>query len=395
MVHPSVLAAALRTAGARAWLVHDFRGSNPVFAQLLGTRLFLTRRAFLLLCDGEAPRLLLSGVDATPEVADRLPGVVVERYTRWTEIEAWLRERVAPFGAAAMEYSPGGALPAASWVDGGTLDLVRAAGIEVTPSADLVQLAVATWGDAGLASHRAAMAHAVATKDLAFEHVRARVAAGERCTEREVQALILEQFERRGVVTADPPVVAVNAHSGDPHYVPSDGSSAEIGAGDWLLVDLWCREPHDAAVYADITWVAQVGGELPDARRAVFDVVARARDAVVADVRERASAGATVLGFELDRIARGVVEDAGHGAAFVHRTGHSLSPGDAVHGLGANLDDLETHDTRPLRPGLGFTVEPGVYLPEFGVRLEIDVYLGPNGPMVTSPVQTAPVLLHA
>jgi Xaa-Pro dipeptidase len=148
-------------------------------------------------------------------------------------------------------------------------------------------------------------------------------------------------------------------------------------------------------VYADITWVAQVGGDVPDSRRAVFDVVARARDAVVADVRERIAAGATVLGFELDRIARGVVEDAGHGTAFVHRTGHSLSPGDAVHGLGANLDDLETHDTRPLRPGLGFTVEPGVYLPEFGVRLEIDVYLGPDGPIVTSPVQTAPVLLGA
>jgi len=348
---------------------------------------------FLLVTADAAPRLLLSGVDATAAVAEQVPGVTVDRYTRWTEIEDWLRRHVAPFGTAAMEYSPRGALPAMSWVDGGTLELVREAGVEVTSSADLVQMTAALWHDAGLASHRSAMAHAAEIKDLAFGHVRRRLGDGAGCTEHDVQQLIMAEFGRRGLVTPDPPVVAVNAHSGDPHYVPSASRSADIRAGDWLLVDLWCREPHDHAVHADITWVAYAGATAPDRHRAVFEVVARARDAVVAEARERVAAGETVRGFELDRVARGIIDAAGHGAAFVHRTGHSLSPGEAVHGLGANLDDLETHDTRPLRPGLGFTVEPGIYLADFGVRSEINVFMAEQGPVVTSPVQSAPVTL--
>ena len=379
-------------AGFDAWLVYDFRGSNPVFSRLLGKRFFLTRRAFLLLVPGQPPRVLVSRVDATAELRER-SDLVLDRYTSWGDVESWLGTHLEGVARVAMEYSPRGELPAASWVDGGTLELVRETGVEVGSSADLFQVAAAAWGEEGLRSHTVAMEALVAIKDLAFAHVTECLREGRTCTEYDVQQVIVAEFERRGLVAGEPPVVAVNAHSGDPHYAPTESRSDELRAGDWLLVDLWCKERHADAVFADITWVGYLGDSVPEENQRVFDVVAQARDAVVAALRERFAAGETIRGFELDRVARDLIAAAGYGEYFTHRTGHSLSAGEAVHGLGMNLDDLETHDTRSVREGLGFTVEPGIYLPEFGVRLEIDVYMGAEGPVVTAPVQSEPVLL--
>lgn len=375
----------------RGWLVSDYAGSNPVLAHLLGKRLFLTRRAFLLITD-EVPRLLISRVDAAP---DLITGshCLVETYTSWEELQAWLRAHVAPLGVVAMEYSPRGDLPAMSWVDGGTLELVRNLGVDVRTSADLFQLAAGKWSEGNLVSHRAAMTHATEVKDLAFELVAEQLRAGNRCTELDVQAFILAEFEQRGLTTSEKPIVAVNAHSGDPHYEPSPDRNAELRLGDWLLIDLWCREQRDDAVFADITWVGYLGRKAPSEHKRVFDLVAGARDAVVDVLRDRFSRDQEIRGYELDNVARRHITSAGLGEQFVHRTGHSLGANGLLHGLTANLDDLETHDTRLILASTGFTIEPGVYLSTFGVRSEINVYMTESGPEITSPVQTSPVLM--
>jgi Xaa-Pro aminopeptidase len=387
----SLVAEQLSYANVRGWLVSDYAGSNPVFAHLLGERLFLTRRAFVLITP-DASRLLISRVDAAADLISR-PGCVVETYTSLTEMRAWLATHVAPLGVVAMEYSPHGDLPAISRVDGGTLDLVRDLGVEVRSSADLFQLAAGLWSKSNLLSHRAAMAHAAEIKDLAFEFVGQRLRARQLCTEHDVQAFILAEFQRRDLTTSDPPIVAANAHSGDPHYEPSSVRSTELHPGDWLLIDLWCRERGHDAVFADITWVGYLGNRVPDEYRKIFDIVIGARDAVLKLLQRRFSANEPLRGYELDNVARNHIVNAGFGDQFVHRTGHSLGS-ESLHGLTVNLDDLETHDTRPIVAGIGFTIEPGIYLPSFGVRSEIDVYMAEDGPEVTSPVQTSPVVMQ-
>jgi Xaa-Pro dipeptidase len=391
MIDLATVSAQLERARLDGWLIYDFRGSNPVFSHVLGQRLSFTRRAFLLATRSAEARLIVSRLDAG--AVSPVPGLSLDTYTTWRDLHEWLATHVGPLASVAMEYSPHGELPAMSWVDGGTLDLVRGLGVEVMPSADLFQLTAASWGEAGLQSHYAAMEHLVAIKDRAFAFAQERLSAGGRCTEVEVQSLIANEFERRQLITDDPPLVAVNAHSADPHYEPSDATSSEFGRGDWMLIDLWAKEQVDSAVFADITWVGYGGPTVPRKHQEVFDIVASARDAVVASLRRRWRESPPIQGYELDRVARKCIASAGYGNAFVHRTGHSLGPGESVHGLGVNLDDLETHDTRPIRKGLGFTVEPGIYLPEFGVRSEINVYMDEAGPVVTSPVQTMPVVM--
>jgi len=381
----------MREHGVDAWLVYDFRGSNPVMAELLGEAPNLTRRIFWLIPAGERPKLLVHAIEAS-HLAET--DSAVETYRGRESMGKNLQRMLAGMRRVAMEYSPGGQLPTMSYVDGGTLEMVRRLGVEVTSSADLFQHAMGGWSAAALESHQYACGHVSEVKDAAFEFVRQRLHRGSSCTECEVQEMMLREFERRGLEADHPPIVAVNAHSGDPHYSPAPEGSAPIRAGDWLLIDLWARRPGRQHVYADITWVAFAGQAAPAPQRQVFDIVRSCRDLVVTELQERWQEGITVQGWELDAVARAFIADAGYGECFPHRVGHSLGPGPAVHGLGANLDDLETHDTRQILPGTGFTVEPGIYLPEFGIRLEIDVYVDPqSGPTVTTNTQDEVVLL--
>lgn len=374
------------------WLVHDFRCNNQVFARLLPGKRWTTRRAALFIpARGEAT-LLCHGLDA-PQFEGL--GVRRELYTSWRDLHAWLSKVIANAGGRiAMEYSPGAALPVVSVADAGTVELVRSLGAEVVSSANLIQVCIAVWSAEAVRLHAQASAEVAAIKDDAFGMIRQALAGGKAISEIEVQQRIMGNFEKKGLQTTEACIVAVNAHSGDPHFDLSPANSVQIKRGDWVLIDLWARRPGDDNIYSDITWVGYCGSSVTGRHAEVFRAVKAARDASVRAAQEAWKAKRAAQGWELDEAARAQIIGAGFGEFIRHRTGHSLSPGPLVHGLGMNLDNLETHDTREMLPGIGFTIEPGIYTPEFGVRLEINVYVDPQkGPVITSCNQDEPVLL--
>lgn len=369
--------AALAESGLDGWLLYDFRHSNPLLWQVLGADTHSTRRLFLLLRRDGGATLLVHHVDA-----GHVPwhGLEVCPYRSWDSLLAELRRLLTGLRRVAMEYSPGGMLPAVSYVDAGTLELVQGLGVEVVSSAELAQAALCRLTPSELASHRrAAQFLGQAARD-AFHFIGERLG---RVTEHEVQAYLLERFAAAGLRTDDPPIVAADAHAGDPHYAPVAGRSAVIGPGSWVLIDLWAVEP--GGTYGDLTWVAYTGSRPPAEHQRVFDVVAGARDRAVDVLRAAVAEGRYPEGREVDAVARRTIAEYGYAEAFTHRLGHSLGP--VVHGYGANLDGYETQDTRRLVPGLAFTIEPGVYLPHFGVRSEINLYMHEGEVEITSPVQ--------
>jgi Xaa-Pro dipeptidase len=375
------------------WLAYDFRGSNRVFWHLLGQTRPTTRRAFLLIAQAGPPKLIVHIVDQ-----DAFKPFSIEKiyFRNWREMQHLVKTSLPASGRIAMEYSPQGSIPIVSWVDAGTVELLRGWGHDIVTSAELFQVAAAWWSEQALHSHLAVTPLVAAVKDAAFALIAERLRAKDGISEFEVRDFILEAFAARGLETIDTPVVAVNAHSGNPHYEPTAQYSAEIGNDDWILIDLWARYPGEMNIFSDITWVAYAGSEVPERHQRVFDIVRDARDAGVALLQSAWKEGRQLRGFEVDALVRERIQVAGYGDAFLHRTGHSIAPGDHLHALGVNIDDFETHDTRLIRPGLGFSIEPGVYLPDFGVRLEINVYVDPkSGPRVTSSVQDKVVLLGA
>ena len=389
----SEIQATLDSEGLDGWLLYDFRGLNPIASRVAGipSGQMLTRRWACYVPVGGTPRWLVHSIEAGG-FGDLAPGALT--YVSWVEWREGLRELVGGARRVAMEVSPGAAIPTVSRVDAGTVELVRSLGLEVISSADLVQIAEAVWSAAQLDSHRRACKHLLEVKDAAFEHVRERLSRGLAATETGVQAFMAEQLAQRGLEADHPPIVAVNAHAADPHFAPRYDSDTEIRPGDLLLLDLWGREQDPEAIYGDITWVAFAGSRVPERIASVFGIVRAARDAAVAFARSRIRAGQPVCGYEVDQAARDVIADAGLGACFIHRTGHSI--GTSEHGNGVNLDNLETQDRRRLIPGVGFSVEPGVYLPAegFGIRLEIDCYVAASDLEVTTlPLQDEMVLL--
>jgi Xaa-Pro aminopeptidase len=312
-------------------------------------------------------------------------------YAGREQLEAGLAELAGGGGRLAMEYSPGGAIPYISRVDAGTVEAVRRLGATVVSSGDLVQRFEAVWSEHGLATHRAASTCLYRIKDRAFALVAERMETGAPVNELEVQQAMVRWFEEEGLVSDSAPVVAAQEHSGNPHYLPTPASSRAIGRDEVLLLDLWGKQDAAGAVYADITWVGYTGAHVPAAEAAVFRAAREARDAAVALVLEASRAGRELRGWEVDRAAREAIDGAGFGAHFVHRTGHSL--GREVHGNGVHMDDYETHDERRLIAGTGFTIEPGIYLDDFGVRTEINVFVGGSEAAVTGPRQAAIVPL--
>ena len=382
--------AALRQDGLDGWLLFDFHGSNPIARSVAGIdgRHMTTRRWYYLVPAAGDPRKLVHAIE--PETLDHLPGAV-RRYAGHEALARELDALLAGMRTVAMEYSPGNAIPYVSRVDAGTVEAVRQRGVEVRSSGDLVQRFEARWSPGALDSHLTASAALHRVKDRAFEAIRERVARGAAATEYEIQQLMAGWMRDEGLVSSDLPVVAAAEHAGNPHYQPLPEHARPIRAGELVLVDLWGKLDRPGAVYADITWVAFTGPEPPPAQVRAFEAVAAARDAALALVQDAARGGRDLRGWEVDRAARAVLVDRGYGDHVLHRTGHSL--GEEVHGNGVHMDDYETHDDRRLLPGTGFTLEPGLYFPDFGVRSEINVHVDRDDARPSGPLQERIVTL--
>lgn len=372
--------ALLRRYEIPAWLLYDFRHTNPIAYRALGLdqHAHATRRWYYLLPAVGEPRKLVSPLEAA--ILDPLPG---ERtiYRTWQEREGALRDWLAPFDRVAMEYTPGGMVPYVGKVDAGTVDLIRSFGVEVVSSADLVQETVARWDAVQAESHMVASERLMAVKDAAFAEIARRLRVGEAMTDYEIQQFMYRQYPDAGLVADSPPIVATNANASNPHYQPTAAVQTPIVEGDVVLIDFWAKLDQPRAMYADHTWMAFAGPRVPEEPAEVFRIVAAARDAAVALVREAADSGRVLQGWQVDDAARRVIEQAGYGDYFVHRTGHSI--GEEAHGEGANMDNFETHDIRAVLPDTCFSVEPGIYLPTFGVRSEINVLFAPPAVTIT------------
>lgn len=366
------LQAAVTAAGVDGWLFYDFRGSDPIARKILGLEpdRVGTRRWFYFVPASGSPQVLVHAIE--PRMLEQLPGEETV-YLTWQSLERELKDMLKGRKRIAMQYSPENHVPYVSRVDAGTLELVRAAGVEVVSSADLVQRFDATLSKDQYESHKRSAKRLRTLVDEVFDDVGHRLDQGDAITERHVQDFIVEKLSGGGFVFDHPPIVAVDANAADPHFEVPTHDSAAIQPGSLLLIDMVAKEARAGSIYADITWCAFVGEKVPREVARVFGIVRRARNAVVETCTAAFAAGEELRGFELDRIARQVVAEEGFGEHFIHRTGHSLHQ--EVHGNGANLDDLETHDTRLVLPHTLFTVEPGIYLPgRFGIRSEVNVF---------------------
>ena len=370
--------------GISGWLLYDYRGMNPVFWDTVGRIPNVTRPCWLWIPSRGEPTLLVSYVDQ-----GRFAHLGIE--TMLFRGRSEMTERLAALlGGArrvAMEYSPQAELPRVSRVDAGTLELVRSLGVDVVSSGDTLQYATQRWSQAQLRSHLAAAGKLDDIVQQAFGHIGQSLPSGP--SEFELAEFIRRRFVDQGLEVSDGPVVAVNEHSSDPHFDPTPEDSQAIVPGDWVLIDLWSRLEGEDNMFADITWTAYVGDTVPRLHQRVFEAVIGARDAALEELREAFGAGRVLQGWQVDAVARDYISRAEYGAYFNHRLGHSL--GAEVHGNAVNLDGWETHDTRQVVSGVAVTIEPGIYLPQLGVRSEIDVYISEDGPQVTTEVQRSVV----
>lgn len=378
---------ALKAEKLDGWLLYDFHGSNPIAARLLGTAdggKMTTRRWFYLVPATGEPKALVHAIER--KTLDALPGQKTT-YAGRQQLDAELTKLLSGVKRVAMEYSRDCAIPYISRIDAGTMELVRNRGIEVESSGDLVQRFEAVWDDYALATHRDASQALYRVKDRAFEEIAKRVRADEAMTEFAIQQQMASWFEEEGLISDSNPVVAAQENAGDPHYLPTARRTRQIRADELVLLDLWAKKKNDPrAVYADITWVGFTGQEIPAETVRAFTAIAEARDAAARLVQESARELHDLRGWQVDRAARQVLEQAGFGEQILHRTGHSL--GRDVHGNGVHMDDYESHDDRRLIPGTGFTIEPGLYFDSFGVRTEINMFYGQREALITGPVQT-------
>ncbi len=367
-----------------AWLFYDILHRDPIAYRVLGLdHAMAKRRWFYIIPAKGSPRKLVHRIEAG--VLDSLPGEKMV-YAAAGELEKNLKKLIGRAKKVAMQYSPKNLIPYISLVDAGTVELIRAQGCTVVSSADLVQQFEAVWTPEQLQSHREAGRTIDKITEAAFAEAARRVSAAEAFTEYDLQQWMLGQFRSSGVVSDSAPIVAVGPHSGDPHYEPMQRGSAQVRKGDLLLLDVWGKTLAPGSVYYDITWVGYLGAKVPAKYAKIFTIVRDARDAAVDFVLSNVKAGRAIEGWQVDRAAREVIRKAGYADKFVHRTGHNI--GQEVHGTGANMDGLETRDIRRVIPRTCFSVEPGIYLPEFGIRSEVDVYVAEGRAEVTGAVQT-------
>jgi Xaa-Pro dipeptidase len=382
--------AALREEKLDGWLFFDHHHRDPLAYRVLqftpGS--MVTRRWFYFVPANGEPRRLVHKIET-----ETLRDLAGEQrfYAGWKELVEGIRATLGGAKKIAMQYSPDCAIPYVAMVDAGTVELVRGLGTEIVTSANLVQFFEARWNQRQLDDHLEAARRVDATRAAAFQTVSDSLRSGERITEWQVKQFILEQFKSQGLFTDHGPDIAVNANASNPHYDPTEGRCSEIRKGDHLLMDMWAKLDKPEAVYYDITWIGFCGQEVPSANQNIFTIVRDARNKAISCVTDGVAAGRELYGYQVDDAARGHIDAAGYGSYFFHRTGHSI--GTDVHGTGANMDNLETHDVRKVIPWTCFSIEPGIYLPEFGVRSEVNVFVEEHKARVTGEVQERIVLV--
>ncbi len=366
---------AIRDFGFDGWLLYDFRGSNVLARRILDftPKQFTSRRFAYCIPAHGPPRKLCHRIE--PGSLDHLPGDKTI-YLKWQEFEAGIQSLVSGMKRVATEYSPRNGNPYVGKVDAGTIELLQSFGCEPLSSGDLVQLFEATWDEEQWQMHLEAERGTTSAFDRAFGFIRDQVQSRGFVRETEVQQVIMQHFAEHGLITDHPPIVGEGPHSGDPHYAPSEEHDAEIREGSFVLVDLWAKLDKPRAVFSDLTRTGFVGTSVPEQYTKIFNIVAAARDAAIARVESAFAKNEVLHGWQVDEACRGVIEAAGYGQYFSHRTGHNI--GQETHGNGANMDNLETREDRRVLPRTCFSVEPGIYLPEFGVRSEINVFVDAN-----------------
>jgi Xaa-Pro dipeptidase len=373
----------LRSAKLDGWLFYDFRGRDPIAHRILDLpNSMRTRRWFYFVPAKGTPKKLVHKIET--ESLCTLPGETLY-YSGQEELRKNIKKILGRARNAAMQYSPKNAIPYVAMVDAGTVDLVKSCGVKVLTSADLVQKYEACWTPQQLQSHLEAGKSIDRIVHEAFALAAKGVRDKNPLTEVALQQWILAQFEKDDLTAEEGPDVAVNAHASDPHYAPSNGRPTEIKQGDLLLLDVWGKLRSPGSVYYDVAWVGYLGAEVPEKYSRVFKAIVQARDKAVELIQSSVLAGKPLQGWQVDRAARSVIEKSGYGKYFIHRTGHNI--GQTVHGNGVNMDGFETHDSRHLIPGTCNSVEPGIYLPEFGMRSEVNVYVGDRQARVTGAVQ--------
>jgi len=376
---------ALRDQQVDGWLFFDHHERDPLAYRILKIapgRAVTRRWYYMIPAEGE-PRGLVHRIEAG--MLESLPGSK-RTYGSWREQVAGLAQLLAGMRRVAMQYSPECALPQVSLADAGTVELVRKLGVEIVSSADLVQRFEARWSAANLAHHLEAGRRVDRIRAEAFRLIGTRLGEGLPVSECLVRDFIRERFQAEGLVSDHGPIVAVNENASKPHYEPRPGCDRQLKRGDVVLIDLWAKLDEPEGVYYDVTWVGYCGVQAPEKLREVFNVVREARDRAIELVRARVRQGVEIRGYEVDDAARDYISGRGYGEYFTHRTGHSI--GKDVHGAGANMDNLETHDDRRILPWTCFSVEPGIYLPEFGVRSEVNIFVGDGDAQVTGEMQT-------
>lgn len=374
----------LRATGIDGWLFYDHHHRDPIAGRVLGLdeNGMVTRRWFYFIPSRGEPRKLVHRIEQG--LLDSLEGRKYV-YAGWEELHKTLPKFLSGSKRIAMQYSPENNIPYIGLVDAGTVEFVRKCKKRVVSSADLVQKFEARWSAEQLESHLEAGGRIDRITQEAFQRAAAFVRDAEPLSEAELQRWILEQFRANGLTTSDPPIVAVQPNNGDPHYEPKAGASHPIRAGDLLLLDVRAKCDRPQSVYYDITWTGYLGARVPDAYAKVFRIVRDGRDRAVEFVREAIAGGRAIRGWEVDRVARETIRKAGYAKYFLHRTGHSI--GQEVHGNGANMDGLETRDDRKIVPRTCFSIEPGIYLPVFGIRSEVNMYVDEREARVTGAIQ--------
>ncbi|MCI0330776.1 MAG: Xaa-Pro peptidase family protein [candidate division Zixibacteria bacterium] len=362
----------LRENNLDGWLLYDFRRSNPMAAEFMAIHGQQTRRWFYFIPKEGEPQGLYHRIEY--HNFDGVPGKR-ELFSAWKELEAKLGKMLSGTKKVAMEYSPRNAIPYVSRVDAGTIELVRSFGVEVVSSADLIQTFQAVLTPAEYETHLYAAKALNEIKDKAFARIAEKIKSDQPTDEYEVQQFIWNEYAKYGMTADSPPIVAVNANAANPHYLPTAEASSSIKKGDLVLIDMWAKKDSAGAIYGDMTWMGYVGDKLPEDIAKIWTVLVEARDKAIGYMNLMFANGRKVYGYEVDDCVRGVIEKAGYGPNFTHRTGHSI--GVEVHGNGVNIDNFETQDRRELVPGVCFSIEPGIYFEgKYGFRSEIDVFIG-------------------